>query len=172
MQAAALLGRVAQRSQEHDDELAAALVRVQKSLSAALFDDASETQYGRVWMKLCALCWIHACLPALAGLLFSLLKCCCCCACALAGSLVGLIAFGVPTVLSTVVPKLHQYCQKLKGDSLTAGQLQVRAALVVALGRCMTWSGASEAPAILQAVQGTWLEDALHAVQPAALAFL
>jgi Flp pilus assembly pilin Flp len=133
MQAAALLGRVAQRSQEHDDELAAALVRVQKSLSAALFDDASETQYG---------------------------------------SLVGLIAFGVPTVLSTVVPKLHQYCQKLKGDSLTAGQLQVRAALVVALGRCMTWSGASEAPAILQAVQGTWLEDALHAVQPAALAFL
>lgn len=46
LQAAALLGLVAQRSQEHNDELAAALARVQKSLASALLDDASETQFG------------------------------------------------------------------------------------------------------------------------------
>ncbi len=60
----------------------------------------------------------------------------------------------------------------LQGDCPTSGQLQVRAALIVALGRCMTWNGGSEAPAILRVVKGSWLEDALHAVQPAALAYL
>lgn len=54
VQAAALLGQVAQRSQEHNDELAAALARVHKSLAAALLDAASETQYGGLIVKHCA----------------------------------------------------------------------------------------------------------------------
>lgn len=60
----------------------------------------------------------------------------------------------------------------LQGARPTRGQLQVRAALTVALGRCMLWNGGSEAPAIIRAAKGTWLEDSLHAVQPAVLAFL
>lgn len=68
-----------------------------------------------------------------------------------------------------LAPSLSFY---LQGGCPTPGQLQVRAALTVALGRCMLWNGGSEAPAILRAAKGTWLEDSLHAVQPAVLAFL
>ncbi len=46
LQAAALLGQMAWRSQERNDELAAALARAPQSLAAALFDEAPETQYG------------------------------------------------------------------------------------------------------------------------------
>lgn len=45
-EAAALLGQVAQLSQRHGDQLAAALARAQQTLAAALFDEAPQTQYG------------------------------------------------------------------------------------------------------------------------------
>ena len=46
LQAAALLGQVAVSSQQHQDELAGALGRIQKTLAASLFDEAPQTQYG------------------------------------------------------------------------------------------------------------------------------
>lgn len=67
---------------------------------------------------------------------------------------------------------LIQYHPVLQVDCLTAAQLHVRAALIVALGRCMTWNDGSEAQAILRMARGTCLEDSLQAVQPVTLAFL
>ncbi|PSC74770.1 transcription initiation factor TFIID subunit 6-like isoform X1 [Micractinium conductrix] len=45
-EAASLLALVARGSQQHRDELAAALTRVQKTLASSLFADALPTQYG------------------------------------------------------------------------------------------------------------------------------
>lgn len=110
----------------------------------------------------------------------------------------GLTAFGVPVLLSLVVPNLQRFsdmlevggprtngaaqqaafhlaawlmasCCCVQEAPLTLATLQVRSALVVAVGRCMRWNGGREAARIRQLVRGTCLQDAAVAVDPLAV---
>jgi hypothetical protein len=127
LQAATLLGQVALRSQQHQDELAGALGRIQKTLAASLFDEAPQTQYGAppgallapaglaqlpTDSLLCRRCRCHRPLPMPA--LFSSAPLFRFPARSVAGSLVGLSAFGVPVLLQIVVPSLARYTQMLQ----------------------------------------------------------
>lgn len=100
MQAASLLGQISQQSQQRHDELAPALARVQNTLAAALFDTPPETQYGR-----------HGgdCLERMLAWTIPPPTMTQSCAWTTAGSLVGLMAFGVPVLLHLVMPKLQRY---------------------------------------------------------------
>lgn len=89
------------------------------------------------------------------------------------GSLVGLMAFGVPVLLHLVMPKLQRYADMFQeSQGWSPAKLHVRSALVAALGRCMAWQNGSQAAQVLKAVADAGLAATVQAVAPSTQVFL
>ncbi|KAL4854072.1 Transcription initiation factor TFIID subunit 6 [Chlorella vulgaris] len=85
-----------------------------------------------------------------------------------AGSLVGLMAFGVPVLLHAVVPSVKRYSHLFHGtNGCSRANLELRAALMTVLGRCMAWQHGAYADVVWRAVSDAGLVQAVGAIAPA-----
>ncbi|KAI3434521.1 hypothetical protein D9Q98_002594 [Chlorella vulgaris] len=84
------------------------------------------------------------------------------------GSLVGLMAFGVPVLLHAVVPSVKRYSHLFHGtNGCSHANLELRAALMTVLGRCMAWQHGAYADVVWRAVSDAGLVQAVGAIAPA-----
>ncbi|KAL4854083.1 H/ACA ribonucleoprotein complex subunit 4 [Chlorella vulgaris] len=84
------------------------------------------------------------------------------------GSLVGLMAFGVPVLLHAVVPSVKRYSHLFHStNGCSRANLELRAALMTVLGRCMAWQHGAYADVVWRAVSDAGLVQAVGAIAPA-----